>query len=133
MSKNARNQLDKRHSFVELHQLWKQGTYTIEECITQVLHGLLRFEERKNRLAMKLVQYRPSEEELAALNSPESSKFKADTQQLLAAIQTDKSATYEAMDFVLENLTTLEISFLHHERECEAMFRLMDDKQSHLN
>jgi len=133
MTNKARNQPDKGHSFVELHQFWKQGVYTIEECITQILHTLIRFESRKNRLEMKLIQYRPTKEELAEFKTYESLKFEADSKQLLAAIQTDSSVTYQAMDFILENLTTLEISFLHHERQCETMFLLLDDKRSYLN
>jgi len=133
MNKEARNMPDKGHSFVELHKLWKQGTYTIEECITQVLHTLIRFERRKNRLDMKLLQYRPSEEEMETLKSYQSLQVEAESKQLLEAMQADKSMAYQAMDFALEHFATLEMSFLQIERECETMLQLLDEKRSYLN
>ncbi len=133
MSKKARRMPDGNHNFIELRRLWKQGTFTLEECVTQLLHAMLRFEKRKTQLDFKLLPYQPIEEEFQNLQSYESLKAQADSQALMDAMKKDKSAAYRAMDFALDHYATLEFRFIQMERECEEMIRKLDSKSSHLN
>lgn len=133
MSKKATQMPDKNYNFIQLQQLWKEGSLTLEEGVTQLLYALFRFEERRQRLDFKLMPYQPLGEEFQTLQTYESIKAAAESQEFIEAMQTDKSAAYKAMDFALEHYTTLELRFMQMEREVEAMIQKLDNTSSHLN
>jgi hypothetical protein len=134
MSKEARQMPDKYHNFTDLQRHWKQGKYTLEECITQVLHTLIRFEEKKLQLDFKLLKYKPTEEEkLEVLESYHSLMLKAEANQFLKALGTDEAINNQAMNFILENMAALEMEFIQLERDCESMLSELDEKKSFLN
>ncbi len=133
MSKKARQMADGNYNFLELRQLWKQGGFTLEECITQMLYAMVRFDKRRTQLDLQLMAYQPLEEEFEGLQSYEALQSHAESNELLKAMQKDKSAAYKAMDFALDHYATLELRFIQMERECEEMIRNLDTKSSHLN
>ena len=133
MSKKARQMPDGNHSFVELQQLWRQGVFTLEECITQLLHAMVRFEERRLRLDMMLLPYQVDPEELSTWQSYEALLAETKGKNLMEAMQKDKSAAYQAIDFALEQYAMLEVQFIQMEVECAEMIRLLNQDSSEFN
>jgi hypothetical protein len=133
MSAKARQMPDEHYSFMELRDLWQRGALTLEECLTHVLHGMIRFESKKAQLDFKLLPYKSSEEGRPLWQSYETLKAQAESGELLQAIEQDKKMVYQAMDFILEQFATLELKFIQMEREGEELIRRMDTSSSHLN
>ncbi len=133
MSKRARQLPDAGHSFIDLQRLWKQGNYTLEECLTQLLHAIVRFEARKNQLDFKLRQFSAPEDVVNAMDAFEVQQIKTESEQYLTAISEDKRKLYEAMNFILEQLAVLEMRFIQLEREFDALATQLDNKRSYLN
>lgn len=133
MTKKARQTPDAHYSFIELQELWKRGALTLEECLTQVLHAMVRFEARKAQLDFKMLPYKSTEGESQTWQSYEALKAQAESGELLQAIEQDKRTTYQAMDFILEQFAVLELKFMQMEREAEELIRKRDTSSSHLN
>ncbi len=98
-----------------------------------MLYAMIRFDKRRTQLDLKLMPYQSIGEEFENLQSYEDLQSQAESDELLKAMQKDKSAAYKAMDFALDHYATLELRFIQMERECEEMIRTLDTKSSHLN
>jgi hypothetical protein len=133
MSSKARQMPDQHYSFMELQDLWKRGKLTLEECITHLLHAMIRFEAKKSQLDLKLLPYKATDEGLQMWQSYETLKVQAESNELLQAIEQDKKMVYQGLDFMLEQFAVLELKFLQVEREAEELIRRLDSSSSHLN
>ncbi len=133
MSKKARQMPDGHHSFVELRGLWKQGAFTLEECITQLLHAAVRFETRRQQLELKMLPYQSKLETIETWQNYEATKNQTENQDLIMALEQDRKKAYEAMDVLLDQYATLELKFIQAERECEDILRELDRGSSRLN
>lgn len=133
MSKKARQMPDQHYSFMELRDLWKRGGLTLEECLTQVLHGMMRLENKKAQLDLKLWSYQFTKGELQTWQAYEALKTEAESEDPFQATEQDKKRLHQAMDFILEQFATLELKFIQRERESEEMIRKLDTTSSHLN
>ena len=133
MDAKARRTPDQNYSFMELREIWKVGTLTLEECITQVLHILVRLEAKKTQLDFKLLPYKSTEEGLQMWQSYQALKTQSESGELLKALGKNPKKLYEAMDFILEQFAALELMFIQLEREVEEMISKLDSTSSHLN
>lgn len=133
MDANARQTPDQNYSFMELREIWKAGTLTLEECMTQVLHILVRLEAKKTQLDFKLLPYKSTEEGLQVWQSYQALKTQAETGELLKVLGEGQNKLYEAMDFILDQFAALELMFIQLEREAEEMINKLDSTSSHLN
>ena len=133
MSQKARQMPDGNYSFGELRDVWNQGTLTLEECMTQTLYTMIRFEARKAQLDLKLLQFRMAEWDAQTWQTFEELREQVKSEALLEAMQHEKKNSYETMDFILDHGVMLEMKLIQAERRCEEMLRKLDETASDLN
>lgn len=134
MTSSARQIPDKHYTFVELEYLWQKEALTLDECVTHMLHTLVRFEEKRTLFNFIMLPYQSNHNEIEDYEaSYETLMLEAQGNKFIEAMKHDKRAMYDAISFTLKQFAELEIKFAQLELDWAMLVNKLDGGVSQLN